>query len=989
MEIMIDVAARYGGDIPQRLSDLLAGLFEAEPHQWPLPMRLDVANRLAANGVSVPWCQETLDALEVYAATEDVSARLRIMEDVARGYAQAGQAQRAQEVALGLIPMGFGVGYRKDYQFQYWVTWLGRAVAESGGERFVEEALWLARLLKAAAPMSERKYPAGAADLPPAVVPAAPLLAVRVFEYLVRQGAVSHTGALASLMSALLTHTTAAGTATVDLAADITAELLAPAANSAYPKLAESLVAAAERTAGIHQARRLAESVASRTDKYALLTSRAQWRQGLGIAATDPANRQAADATPSQEPAWSDDTLELSDGRRLTRVEVASQIRSVGDIVALRRQESPESWFSWAETVAQQELTNSDIRTLEQAFNDESPASVAVRVSVAESAEHNGDRDTALRLASTVLARSSRDGWSYGHRATSRRAAAIAVRLGGPSERVTACRDLTRHATSDDWVPRQLLPDLHSIVEALAPDLDSASTWPHIRFYLEGMAETLDLGSPGDLKDHGCRWWLPQPAGDPRAAGGEPTREAALAELAVGHISHPTWLVRDAAIRVVGRALAAGNSETAEALARFAQAATAHDILESAGRCLATARTVPGHVTPDSLQPLDGMLAAHPSRVLRDLASDQTPRRYRPLRQAYNLVLPPPTAYSIGSQSAFLEPHLEQYRLLAACLGLDLETLLGVAARYASQSIDCLPEEKAIRNALSSASMRHSLPSTKITASREAFGRVLADLADARLLDETPQHMLHMFRTIDVDALTRTPSGRPSAVPEPPEPEQSRTTDRWHAATESRIDEHVAAASAEGETLIAARSKLTARNPYHLSEELVLAATTGTAPPEALFARRKCATLDDLTAPTQGRLPDPGEPLVVENIGWEFHQRGAEWLSFRPDIAAALAWTPDPNRPGRWHTARGDLAVKSVWWVDGWWGQADMGMDDTAAEGHAVILTAAGFTDASTAIGEITTHFELTRDAQDDRDGTVSVTATRIHNLRASTRDTR
>ena len=125
-------------------------------------------------GVSVPWCQETLDALEVYAATEDVSARLRIMEDVARGYAQAGQAQRAQEVALGLIPMGFGVGYRKDYQFQYWVTWLGRAVAESGGERFVEEALWLARLLKAAAPMSERKYPAGAADLPPAVVPGSP-----------------------------------------------------------------------------------------------------------------------------------------------------------------------------------------------------------------------------------------------------------------------------------------------------------------------------------------------------------------------------------------------------------------------------------------------------------------------------------------------------------------------------------------------------------------------------------------------------------------------------------------------------------------------------------------------------------------------------------------------------------------------------------------------------------------------------------------------
>ena len=144
-----------------------------------------------------------------------------------------------------------------------------------------------------------------------------------------------------------------------------------------------------------------------------------------------------------------------------------------------------------------------------------------------------------------------------------------------------------------------------------------------------------------------------------------------------------------------------------------------------------------------------------------------------------------------------------------------------------------------------------------------------------------------------------------------------------------------------------------------------------------------------MTSPPRRRVdfPTPGEPLVVENIGWEFHQRGAEWLSFRPDIAAALAWTPEPGTgraAGTPHEATWPSRA-SGGWTDGG-GQADMGMDDTAAEGHAVILTAAGFTDASTAISEITTHFELTRDAQDDRDGTVSVTATRIHNLRASTR---
>ncbi|MCY3849541.1 MAG: ATP-binding protein [Acidimicrobiaceae bacterium] len=981
IEILVDVAVRYGEDIPQRLGDLLGSLFRQDPPRWPLPMQLEVANNLAAAGVRVPWHRETLAALEAYAASEDVSERLRSTADIARGYMHAGHVRRAQEVALGLIPMAFGVGYRKDYQLQYWVAWLGRAIAEPDGKRFFDDAVWLARLLKAAAPMSESRTPAGAADLPAAIVPADPVLAVRVFEYLVRHGAVAHTRALAELLRALVTDNTRSEIATIKLGADIAAEIVAPAANSAYPRLAESLVAAAERVAGRSGARHLAESVASRTDKYALPTARAGWRHGLGLAAPDVENTGSAETAASHSRTWysrdpDDDHLVLSDGQRLPRGEVAARIRSARAIASLRNQQSSESSFRWAEIVARLTLTGDDSRILARVFNSQSPEDVEVLVSLAESAESNGDPDTALQIALDIMEQAPRDAWSYGHPAPRRRAAAITVRLGGPTEHVSACRDLALCAMSEDWVPSQLLRELHSILEALAPGLGAASTWPAIRSYLEGMAETLDLGSSDDVKDHGCRWWLAETSANPRAASADSTSHGALAELAVGHISHPTWLVSDAAISIVSSALTAGDTEVAEALARFAQAATADDTLESAGRCLAAARSASGYVVPTSLQPLDRTLAEHPSQVLRDLATNRSPRAYRPLRQAYRLALPSPGPL-IGSELPLLEPHLRQYELIAEHVGLDLDTVLSVATRYVSQAIDRLPAQTAVLAALRSAGMRHTYKTVDITASREAFGRILADLIDADLLKNVPPQTLRILRTIDVDALNWTPAKRPAVVPGPPRAGYDRTIEDWQAETESRIDEYAYATRVAGRTLIAATSRLTVLNQYHLQEFVMCATTVGAAPSDAQVASQIFATLQDLIPLTSGRMPGSGGPLVVQDRWYLFHQWRAGWLVFRPDLAAALAWVPDPPEPGRWHTADGDLAVETIWWVDGWWGRADVMADDTAAEGHAVVLTTAGLADVSAAFGETTTRFELTRDAQFDQEA-APVTATRL-----------
>ena len=960
MVLAADVAVNYGGPLPQRLADALALVFEQQLQQWRLQLRIDLADRLRAAGVSTPWYQATLDAMTADAAADEVDGKLTAMSRVARGFNADGQTDRAQGIALGLIPMAFGVGYRKDYQFRYWVQWLGRALAGPDGTQLVEDAQWLARLLTAAAPMAETRYPAGASELPAMVAPANPIAAVRVFEYLVREGTLSHTDALAGLVGSLLSHTTDADVTTFELAADMTAEMIAPAADCAYPSLAESLRTAVERTEGPQRAASIAESVASRTDIYALPTTRAEWRRALGVA-SGIEDEPAVDESHSGSRRWAGDDLVLRDGQELTDNEVAQRISSVEDIMDLHRNEASDSSFRWGQLIAKQPLTSSNATALEHAFDDLAPRDIEVRACLAEWAEANGDHPRALRLASEVLEHAPMDAWQYGDHATRRRAAAIAVRLGHRDHLVTACRSLAQHATSHTWVPSRLITELHDIVEALSPELSSAETWPAIRSHLEGIAETLDLGDADDLNDRGCQWWLAQPSGDPRPPSDRPTPELALAELVVGHISHPTWICRDAATAIVARALRAGNSRVADALDRFAQAATTDDALEPAGRCLAAATSDPSYALPASLQQLARKLAEHPSQILRHLASQGCPRPYRPLRHAYRLALPPPEA-QIGSEAAFLAPHERQLLLLAEISELDPDTLLAVAAQYAAEALELLPAEQEIRSALTSAGMRHTYATMKVLASRAAFGRVLADLADARMLDTLPPHAQHKLRTVDVEALTRAPRSRPEVVPQPPIAGSDQTREHWRADTESRMDQYTGTARNNGMALIAANSRFTVLNSYRLEEELVCATTLGSVQPRHPFARRDTANLKDLAAPTEHRIPDPGEPLVVENTGYPLHQARANWLAFRPDLAAALAWTPDAHTPGRWHTQEGDLAVESVWWVDGWWGRGDARKsDDTAAEGHAVILSAAGHADVSTAFGQTTTSWHLTR----------------------------
>ena len=465
-------------------------------------MRLELADRLRSTGASVSWRGETLDAYEAAVATQDVHSRLRETSDLIRLRARDGDVQTAQRLVRAMLPMAFGVGYRKDYQLTSWVAWLARALREPEGGQLLGDSAWLARILTATDSMTEGAPRSAAIDLPVVVTSVAPLAAVRIFEYLVRHGAVDHLDALAALVRAnvdLLDTEAASG---VELAADIAAELLTRAGRRAYPELARSIRAKAERACSPEHARTLAVAIADRTDIYALPTTRGDWRRALGLA-TDTEEHEESDDTVSPE--YEHNVLVLSDGQELPHGAVVSRAHIVDDIIALRRDEAPESRFSWTPIVEHWALSSEDVRALVNVFDDDTHRDLQVFALLAEFAERNGDEETALRLSSRLLRSADRYSWTRYFGGMRVRAAAITVRLSGHDGRVNACRDLAHHVTVNPGLASLLRSELDSIIQALDSSIDATAIWPEIRTYLEGIAETLALPDPDVLSDHGCR----------------------------------------------------------------------------------------------------------------------------------------------------------------------------------------------------------------------------------------------------------------------------------------------------------------------------------------------------------------------------------------------------------------------------------------------------------------------------------------------------
>jgi hypothetical protein len=123
-----------------------------------------------------------------------------------------------------------------------------------------------------------------------------------------------------------------------------------------------------------------------------------------------------------------------------------------------------------------------------------------------------------------------------------------------------------------------------------------------------------------------------------------------------------------------------------------------------------------------------------------------------------------------------------------------------------------------------------------------------------------------------------------------------------------------------------------------------------TAAGEALDAH--LARFSNLTADeylTHARAPFS---MVVRNLAYRFDTPGGGWLAFNPALAEHLGWQPAPDGLFRWLDRDGSVAAESVWWQDGFAQHRPPKHDDEVGQGWIVRVSASGWRQIATAVGE-------------------------------------
>jgi hypothetical protein len=141
------VVARHGAECLEALKQAFENEWDDEDSRgwWPTDVQREVILALLGEGVEREWAVERLGSLQDRMLVgRDPSGRSEEYQAQANAWLKLREPGRAKQMLQGMLRVSFGVGYRKDYQLNIWIDWLGRVLSVEP-QRACERISWFAR----------------------------------------------------------------------------------------------------------------------------------------------------------------------------------------------------------------------------------------------------------------------------------------------------------------------------------------------------------------------------------------------------------------------------------------------------------------------------------------------------------------------------------------------------------------------------------------------------------------------------------------------------------------------------------------------------------------------------------------------------------------------------------------------------------------------------------------------------------------------------
>jgi len=958
-KLLVDTVAQHGLEAV----NILSTTFEKEWNDhdtglfWPLGVRREIVLALHQAGMDRTWCMNWLQSIQKAMLTEtDVSGRVEECIKQAEAWVALDERESARQTLKQALQVSFGIGYRKDYQIDTWIEWLGR-VNRVEPELITGRISWFAKTIISMKEDTEGAASTSAANkLLDITFDWSPRKALSLFYWFLERGVISHE----ETVRLLLHKTLETPDPPTELVLHTLVDFLLPISTTVDDELAELVIEKIATKYGGEKAIEEGRYFLSKINVYALPTTRAQWRYGivrrirkLGYDLKD-VGLKPADIQIEGEQNRTVPTLKLDDGSILTINEVDITVHTVSDLARLITRESHESYFNW-EKIVTQLLRSSDENEANQiaALFRSKHHSAQIISLASERLSELGKPDAAWSLGLEALNASSPYGWSRWYDGGSRIAAFKALNRADPERtRPLVYETLVRDLTTEIRYPGETVLNLYAILLLVTHDLPIHNIWIEINEYLRHIFESspLSLDEPTELKETVL----------------EDTSSRTITDLLSLHTNNPVSLVSCAAQRASAKLLLLGNEDIQNVLCD--RLSTNESYQESV------------LIVLDAVGSQESQLVAHFHDVLVKLSSSMNyavrnisqkilhsidGSRYEPAELAaplpaiYRLVLPQKRANTAdGSERVSGEeplPDSDDPAFIVRPFDLQLEAIAeetGLAKRnvfYRAVQImrQLGPEhtwsaegERKLRSNLDSVGLRLPYRRPRAALARRSMFHIVTELVAAKALNVQGLNKLEpLLRFYDPELVLVEPSSRPSSVHSIDVGTQTnRKSEEWLEETDRALD---AIVFSMGDAVILAEKtmlrQLEWEKPTEVRQSIILPSPTPNFSNLSYLGKRVTNRL--MSEYAELKVDDKINPLIIQNVTYGFDSSGSDWLALNPFIGHRLGWQLSKEGLFRWVDAEGNTMVESLWWLDGPIEQSPPHFHNEVGEGWLVVAS--------------------------------------------------
>ncbi len=885
-----------------------------------------------------------------------------------------------------MLQGSFGVGFRKDYQLDTWIEWLGR-INKVEPERAVERIAWFARAIMTLEETTDdaaARYAAN--ELLAVTFRWSPRRAISLFHWFIEQRIIRHEEAVRIILRESLK----IPDTPTQLVLFSLVDFLLPIATETDDELVIMLITHAAASHGNENALETARYVISKVHVHALPSARPKWRRAIARALLtlgidlSSAGLGAVDLQLDQKEDFSSSSLKMKDGSTtLSGDEVRMQVSSVSDLQELSDNESDDSYFDWEPIVTYlvENLNVEDIRTLTSLFqNKRHPAQIFAILS--EKLCDLGDREGAWSLGEQALKASKTHGWDRWYDGGSRLTAFRALVHVDPSKaRSLAYKTFIRDVSAEFRYPRIAL-NLNEILPLLTDELPIQEIWSEIERYVHALFDDASLSTDGLTEID------QQPISD--------TASRAIADLLLFHIDHPVNAVAQAAQRVCAELLLRYDPTIQDAVHEFLEKT------ESQQEHILMVLDAVGFQEPDAAVPFCRKIASlhqSPNYAIRRATKTICEYIGYELPDSSHDLMPPPVVVVHSPSNSFLLPCYSPPKLPAIYqLSLPPHSITNLADRKSISAGAPLPDsddpvdilcpfdlqigfvaeetrlpkvnmfhravqimqqlvpretwsaqgERQLRAALDPAGLRLPFRRPRSVLARRAMFHVITELIDANVLGLSSLRRLDpVLRFYDPVMMLAEPKQRPSDISPIVGLHQSWIfIEEWLEQVDRTCD-LVSFKTPDGKIILAKKTtlkRLDRESPTEIRRSVVC--PSATAYPnsdyeyDSFFQTVTNRLVVEYLDIEVDAIPTP---LILHHTAYGYDSHGTDWLALNPAVGYLIGWKLANDGLFRWVDDEEQVMVESVWWVDGLVEQSPPHLNEEVGEGWLVFASPAAW----------------------------------------------